>query len=248
MAATIVAAKQEAGPLGQVARVVDTFVAPSATFRDIPRSSAWWLPFVLISLAALAMTVTIDRRVGFDQAAETQVRLNPSLEAQLSDLTPEAREAQMHGRTLGFRYSFYAAPVFVLAIAAAGALVLWGSFNFGLGAQTKYGQWLCLWMYCALPRVLASLITVAVLYFGASPESCDVTNPVGTNLGYYLGDVPAWVRTFLSFADVIGIWVVALLSMGGAIIAKVKLGQAAAVVIGWWLLIVLVRTALAAAF
>ena len=37
-------------PLSQVERVVDTFVAPTATFTDILRSTSWWLPFLLLVL------------------------------------------------------------------------------------------------------------------------------------------------------------------------------------------------------
>ena len=38
--------------LSQLERVVNTFVAPTATFKDILRSTSWWLPFVLTVVAA----------------------------------------------------------------------------------------------------------------------------------------------------------------------------------------------------
>ena len=131
---------------------------------------------------------------------------------------------------------------------ALAALVLWASFNFGLGARTTYGQIFCLWMYCSLPRLLASLITVIMLCFGGSPESFNLKEPVGTNLAYYLPDASPWLKALLGFGDVIGIWVLVLLVIGGAIVAKKSIGQAAAVVVGWWLLIVLVSVAATAAF
>ena len=40
----------EIQPLSQAARVAGAFVAPSKTFHDIPRSAAWWLPFVIVLL------------------------------------------------------------------------------------------------------------------------------------------------------------------------------------------------------
>lgn len=234
--------------LSQTERVVNTFVAPATTFKDILRSTSWWLPFVLMTLAAVAVTVSIERKVGWEQVVETQVHMSPSQQSQISSLTPDQQAIQMHRMSIGYRYVSYASPLIVLAFSALAALVLWASFNFGLGARTTYGQIFCLWMYCSLPRLLASLITVVMLYFGGSPESFNLKEPVGTNIGYYMPDASPWLRSLFSFADVIGIWVLVLLILGAAIVAKVKVGQAAAVVVGWWLLIVLVSVAGTAAF
>jgi hypothetical protein len=49
-------------------------------------------------------------------------------------------------------------------------------------------------------------------------------------------DASPAVKAALSFFDVIGLWQLALLVIGTAIVAKVSKGKAAAVVVGWWLL------------
>jgi hypothetical protein len=72
-------------------------------------------------------------------------------------------------------------------------------------------------------------------------------NPVGTNLAYYMPDAAPWLRTILSFFDVIGLWVLALLVIGTAIVAKVPRSKAAMVVIGWWLFGLIVMTGIAVA-
>ena len=47
---------QAAGPgLSQVERVVDTFVAPTKTFKDILRDSSWWLPYLLGALVGCCL-------------------------------------------------------------------------------------------------------------------------------------------------------------------------------------------------
>jgi hypothetical protein len=196
----------------------------------------------------LAVAFTIDKQVGFEQVSETQIQMNPKQAEQLADLTPEARADRMRIVVLSYRYGTYASPMFLLALSAFAALVLWVSFNFGLGARTTYGQMLCLWMYCWLPHLLSGLVTIVRLTLGGGAENFDLKMPVGTNLGYYFADAPAWLRSLFGFVDIIGIWGLVLLVIGGAIVAKVKVGQAAAVVIGWWLLIVLVSTAATAAF
>jgi len=234
--------------LSEVERVVDVFVAPAATFRDILRSASWWLPFALTVVAMVGVTVAIQRQVGWDQVVETQIQMTPSMQSQMTSLTPEAQADRMHTMVLSYEYSAFAAPLIVLALSALAALVLWASFMFGLGSKASYGQILCLWMYCSLPRLLASVVTVATLYFGGSPESFNIKDPVGTNLAYYLPDAPAWLREFLGFGDAIGLWVLALLVVGSSIVAKVKPGQAAAVIVGWWLLIVIAAVSVTAAF
>jgi len=234
--------------LSQLERVVDIFVAPTATFRDILRSTSWWLPFVLMSVAVLGISFTIEHKVGWEQVVETQIHMNPAQQAQMAELTPEVQAQQMHRMVLGYRYASYAYPVLMLAGSALAALVLWASFNFGLGARTTYGQMFCLWMYCALPRLLAAAITVLMLLFGGSPESFNLKEPIGTNPAYYMPDAWPWLRAALGFFDVIGIWVLVLLILGGAIVAKVKVGHAAVVILGWWLLILAISVAAAAAF
>ncbi len=86
------------------------------------------------------------------------------------------------------------------------------------------------------------------LFFGGNAEAFDVKNPVGTNLAYYLPDAGPGLKSALSFFDVIGIWCLVLLVIGTAIVAKVSRGKAAAVVVGWWVLILIISAGMAAAF
>ena len=238
----------EAHPgLSQAERVVDAFIAPSKTFTDILRSTSWWLPFLLATVFSLASAYVIDKKVGFDTVAQNMVHDNPSQEEKLSSLEPKQRAAQMHGMTVGTRYTTYASPVFILLISAAGALVLWASFNFGLGAKTTFGQMFTVWMYASLPRLLTSIIMIVTVYFSGNAEAFNLKNPVGTNPAFYLPDAAQWLKTLLSFADVLGLWVLALLVIGTAIVAKVSRGQAAAVVVGWWLLVLIASVGVAAA-
>jgi Yip1 domain len=234
--------------LSQIERVVDVFVAPTVTFKDILRSTSWWLPFVLMTLATIGVTVAIQHRVGWEQVVETQIHMSPALQSQMGSLTPDAQAQRIHMMVLSYQYSSYMTPVLMLAFTALAALVLWATFNFGLGASATFGQFFALWMYASLPRLLSALVTALMLCFGGSPESFNLKEPVGTSVGYYFPDAMPWLRALLGFFDVVGIWVLVLLVIGGAIVAKVKVGQAAAVVVGWWLLIVLVSVAATAAF
>ena len=239
---------QAAGPgLSQVERVVDTFIAPSKTFKDILRSTSWWLPFLLMLLVTLGSTVVVEKQVGWDRVSENQIHQNPKAEERLASLTPEQRAAQMHLSANITRYISYCSFLLVLLFVAIFALIYWASFNFGLGAKTTFGQMFAVCMYAGLPRLLTGLLSILTLLFGNSADSYDVRNPVGTNLAYFMPDSGPALKAALSFFDVIGLWNLVLLIIGMAIVAKVSTGKAAAVVVGWWVLLMLISVGIAAA-
>ena len=232
--------------LSQVERVVDTFIAPSKTFTDILRSTSWWLPFLLAVIVSIGATFTIDRQVGFGRVAENMVLDSPKQEEQMQSLPEDQRAARMHSIASFTKNISYATPVIILLLSAVGALINWASFNLGLGARTTFGQMFCVWMYASLPRLLIGLLTIVTVIFGGNTESFNLKNPVGTNLAYFMPDASPWLKTALGFFDVIGIWNVILLVMGTAIVAKVSRGKAAAVVVGWWVLIFILSVGSAA--
>lgn len=236
------------GRLSQVERVVDTFVAPTKTFTDILRSTSWWLPFLLAVVVSLAMTYVIDKQVGFDRVVENVVHDSPKQEEAMAEATPEVRTVQLRRMATGYRSVSYAFPLFILAVAAVAALGLWATFNFGLGARTTFGQMFAVWMYASLPKALTAVLTMVAIYFGGNAEGFDLKNPVGTNPAYYLADAPSWLKSGLAYFDVIGLWTLVLLVMGTAVVAKVSRGKAAAVVIGWWVLLLVISVISTAAF
>jgi hypothetical protein len=237
----------ESRPLSQAERVVDTFVAPSKTFTDILRSASWWLPFLLAVIVTIGSAFAMDQKIGFDHIAEQAIDQNSATAEKMAELTPAARAHQMHVIGLSYKYSSYAAGVFVLLISAVGALVLWASFNFGLGAKTTYAQMFAVWMYAALPRLFTGILNIIFVYAGVNTENFDLKNPVGTNLGYYMQGSSAWLKTAMSFFDIFSLWTLALLVIGCAIVARKSKGQAAAIIVGWWVVVLLVTVGVTAA-
>ena len=66
---------------------------------------------------------------------------------------------------------------------------------------------------------------------------------MGSNIGYYLmgGESPKWLVELLSAADLFSIWTAVLLTIGVSTVAGIKRGAAAAVVVGWWFVFVLLK-------
>ena len=241
-------AVQEGRPLSQVERVVDTFVAPSKTFKDILRSTSWWLPLLILVVVTMGSSFAIDKKVGFEAVAEHQMTKSPSGAERMQAMDPEQRSHAIHVSAMVTRIFTYASFIPIMIIVSLEALVLWGSFNFGLGAKTTFGQVFAVILYAGLPRIFISLLTIIFLFAGGSTDNFDIQNPVGTNVGYFLGDSGAALKVAGSFLDVFGLWSLALLVIGMAIISRKSMGQAAAVVVGWWFICLLVLTGVAAAF
>ncbi len=243
-----IAVAEGGAPLSQVTRFVDTIVAPRKTFTDILRSANCWLPLVVMLILTVGWTYSIDKTVGFAAAAEQQMQKNPKAEEQMAQLTPQQRAQRMSMTASITRYSTYASFVFVVIFVSLEALLLWASFNFGLGARLKFSQVFAVVVYAGIPRYLLWIISAIMLFSGVGTDNFDLRNPVGTNIGYYLTDSPQWLQTAGQFFDILGFWSLALLVLGMAIVAGKKISQSATIVIGWWVLILIIVTGFSFAF
>jgi hypothetical protein len=237
----------EVPQLGPWERVMDTFTAPSSTFHDIRRNANWWLPFILIVCASLLFVWSVDHQLGFEQVAQANINRNAQAQQRMSTEPAAQQQQTLHIIAVTTRIVSYASPVAILIFGLIAAGLLMVSFNMGLGAAASYKEYLAVWFYAGLPLLLKYVIAAIALFAGVSASDFDIRNPVGTNIGWYLSsDTPLWLRTLLSHVDVFTIWVVVLLVIGCAIVAKVKRSRAALVVVGWWILIILVSTVAAA--
>jgi len=234
--------------VSQGMRVVDAFVAPSKTFTDILRSANCWLPIVLIIVIFAGWAYSIDKKVSFEAATETQISKSPSQADALQQMPPDQRATQMRMRTIGTRWFTYGTGLIVLIGVALEALILWGSFNFGLGAKTKYPQVFAVIVFAGLPRYLTWVLSSILLFAGVGTENFDMRNPVGTNIGFFLGDSAKWMQTAGQFFDVLSFWSIALLIFGMAIISRKKIAQSATIIVGWWVLILLISVGVSAIF
>lgn len=238
---------EEAKGLSQVERVADTFAAPSKTFADILRSSSWWLPFLILLVISAASALAIDRKIGFDHVAEHTMQQNPKAADQMAQLSPAQRAAQIRIAAVVTKDMTYAGGIMLLIVAAIVGLLMWASLNFGLGARTTFAQNFAVFFYAYLPHLFLGLLNIIFIYAGVNTESFDMNNPVGTNIGYYMTDSAQWVKTGLSFFDIFGLWSLALLVIGSAMISRKSKGPVAIIVVGWWVIMVLAITGLAAA-
>ena len=234
-------------PLTQADRVFDTFVAPTKTFADLRRNRSWWLPLLILAAFSYLFTLTAMSHVGPQRLAESALRNNPSQNERLQQATPQQRAQTLRFTAIAMQVSFFAWPLFVLIMSSLGALLLWVGFNFILGGSGTYAGMFAVMMYAWLPSIFRSVLSTAMLFLG-DPESFNINDPIGTNPGFYMGtSSPAFLKSVLGSVDVFSIWIFALMAIGGAIVARVKIRSGMILVFTTWLIVVLLKAAVAAA-
>src|SRR6185437_3686991 len=97
----------------------------------------------------------------------------------MADLTPEQKAQSVKVQVAVTKYISYGGVALITIFLALYSLILWASFNFGLGAKTTYGQVFAVTMYAALPYLVISILTILTLTLGGNAEAYDYKNPVG---------------------------------------------------------------------
>lgn len=239
-------AAPEAHPLSEVARVVDTFVAPSKTFADIRRSASWWLPFLLTVIVSIFFTAAVGKQVGWETIARQNVEKNHFAADRINSLPKDQQAIAYENAAKQTKIFSYGFSILGLGFAALFALLWWASLNFGLGAKAKYSQILAVVFYAGLPKLLIYGLAAVLLFAGVGLDNFDMQNPIGTNIGYYLPATSPALRAAGSFFDIFGLWALALAVLGTAIVCQKKPSQTAIIVVGWWLLGLILITGAAA--
>jgi|HubBroStandDraft_4_1064222.scaffolds.fasta_scaffold36990_2 hypothetical protein len=249
MAESVLQPEASTQPLNEAQRIVDVFVAPSKTFTDILRNGAWWAPFLILIIISTAFNFTVQKKIGWAAVYDNSINASPKMKQMIANLPPDQ---QATARVKGIArqpYTGYGAPVFTLIFTAIFALLVWPTINFGFGGTAKFGKIFAVFMYTNLISYGARfLLAIIAIWVGLSPESFNINNPVGTNIGYYLagGDSPLWLVTLGAFFDIFGIWALVASAIGCSVVGRVKRGGAYAAVFGWWALFMLAIVGLVA--
>lgn len=240
------AVASEQRPLSEVARVVDTFVAPSKTFVDIRRSASWWLPFLLAVIVSIFFCAAAGKQVGWETMAQQNIARNHFAADRINSLPKDQQAIAYQAAGRQTKIISYAFPLLILVLGLLISLLWWASLNFGLGARAKYWQIVAVYFYAGLPKLLIYILAAVLLYAGVGVDNFDMQNPMGTNLGYYIPATSPALRAAGGFIDVFGLWAIALAVMGTAIVTGKKYSQTAIVIVGWWILGLILATAGAA--
>ncbi len=232
-------------PLSEPARLLNTFVAPAATFADIRRNPRWWVPWLLLSLTAVGYFALLGRTIGFDRIALTEIQRSSRFE-QFEQLSPEQQQRQAEIAARVTRYVGFAAPLTTLLVYLLVSAVLMAVFNFGAGAEVSSRQAMAITLYAALPILLMYAAGMVALMVGVDPDGFNIRNPVASNPAYFMD--PAHNKFLYGIAsalDVFAIWSIALTGIGYSALSKLKRSTAIFIVAGCYLIYKLAASALA---
>jgi len=238
----------EPAPLSEGARIINTFIAPSKTFTDLRRNASWWAPWLLISIVSMALIYVVGKQIGFEQITRNQIA-HSSRADQFDKLPADQQAKQIRLSSTIMRYAAYGNPLVVLLVFLITTVVLWVTIKVGTGGDTSFKAAYAIMMYASLPGIIGGILGIISLYAGVNPEGFDISNPVGTNLAYYLDPETTgkFVRGMASALDVFTIWTIVLIGIGFACTSKVKRSTAIGIVAGWYIFYKLVASGLAAA-
>jgi hypothetical protein len=239
----------ETTSLSELARIINTFFAPTKTFTDLRRNASWWAPFLIIAIVSTLFVYTVDQKVGFRKVAENQIQAQPKQADRMERMPAEQREKAMQQQVNFTKIFSYVFPLFILIWYAIVAGVLLATLKFGASVDVKFKTLFALCIYSSVPSLLKTLLAILSLLAGVNSDSFTFQNPVATNPGYFVDRAAHPVLgSLLTSFDIFTIWTLALAAIGITCITKVKSGTAFAIVFGWFGVLVMIGVAFTAAF
>lgn len=237
----------EEARIGAVGRLGGALFSPRPTFQDIARKPSWLSPVILYCVLALTVIAIFTQRVGWERFLREELERS----AQFTQLPPDRQQARIEqaAKTAPI-FGAVGAVVFNILGPVVVAGVLMAAFRTLSGAEVNYRACLGIVAHAYMPLGVSGLLAVVVLLL-KDPETVDLKNLVSSNVAAFLGsDAPRWLQSLGSSLDLFSFWVIALLATGfsAASPKKIRVGSALGVVVAFWLLYVLAKAGLAAAF
>ena len=209
-----------------VARIFGVLFAPDATFASIARRPTWVAPLVVLLVLSFCSGFILSSRIDWGAPAREAVE-------QQKNASPEAAErAERMANTIG-KFIAYAGPIFLVIIMLAVSGILLVAFRL-FGGEGNYLQAWSVTLYAYMPSCIKSIIFFAVLLIkggtGISPLA--LVTMVRTNLAF-LFDPKTQPMAFslASNLDIFSLWVMVLLIIGFAHVARVSKAKSAVIVV-----------------
>lgn len=145
---------------------------------------------------------------------------------------------------------YVGAVAFTFVGAVLEAAVLMGVFNMIGGSRIPFKTSLSIVSYAWVPLIIAQILGILLLFI-KDPATVDIQNLVASNAGAFLSDDAAkWLAALCSAIDIFSFWSMGLMGVGFSATnpRKITFGKAFGTVFACWLVYVVVKVGLAAAF
>ena len=228
--------------VNHVARLLGVFHSPGETFADIAKAPTFWLPMLLLTVLGAATFIAAAQRIGPEQLVRKEM-------ARFADRIPPERLQEAVDRSVRFFWTRYAA-VFVVSpiifLAAAGVILILANFVFG--GSSSFKQMVAVVTHGWLPGGLSALVGIVVIFLKA-PEDIDLQNLIAANLGVIVpSETSKFLHAVATSLDLFVFWQIFLIATGVAATAKLSFTKSLIAVLIPWVLLVLIKSAVVAAF
>jgi hypothetical protein len=246
--ATLQQAPEAPEKVNSFGRIIGVIFSPKETFQSIVRKPNWLLPAILLCVVSLSVVAAFGSRPGAWQAYMEAQFANSSRAQQMA---PEQRERAIEMQVKYapmFTYPVVLVVDFLLVLTIAA--VYWVVFSMGVGIKMNFKTSLGITAHSWVPFILSGLVAIVVVLL-KDPSTIDLNNPLAADVGAYLptGTSKALIAACHSL-DLFSFWVLGLFAMGYSAVSPKKLsfGGALGWVVGVWLLYVIGKAGIAAAF
>jgi hypothetical protein len=240
-----------AGSDSSVGRIFGALFSPKPTFEAIVRRPTWVLPLILIVCVSVTVIFIFGHRVGWRDFMIRQDQQSARTQKQMESMTAEQREKMIDTQTKWASIITYPAVVlgtFIYAVIIAAVLML--AFNLIYGTKIGFVRSLAIVAHSWVPGIIGGLLAILILFL-KDPSTVDLNHLVASNGGAFLGDdSPKWMVTLLTAFDLFVFWNMILMAFGfsAADPKKISFAKALGTVVGLWLIYVVVKVGLVAAF
>jgi hypothetical protein len=229
------------------ARIFGAIFSPKPAFASIVQRPTWVVPVILGCILFIAVVFAFTQRGGWPSFFQKQMADNSSVQ----QMTPEQRENMLEKQVkyapiFGYFEGVVIPPVAALLTAA----VLLGIFNLTGSTQTTFKISLAIVAFAWSPWLIHGLLSILIIFL-KDPATVDLQNVVASNVGAFLPEGSSkWLVALLSSIDIFAIWTLLLLAIGFSATnpKKLSIGKAFALAAIGWLVFVLIKVGLTAAF
>ena len=238
---------EPSAPVSSFGRVLGAIFDPKPTFASIAERPTWIVPVVLSTIMFLGVVGVFSARGGWPSFFQKQ----DAKSSRFQQMTQEQQEKTYEGQVkYGPRFSYGEGVVFPILSVVIVAAIYMLLFRLAAATEVPFATSMGIVAYAWMPFLIHGLLSILVLFL-KDPATVDLQNLVASNPGALLGDDAAkWLVALLSSIDIFTIWVLVLLGIGFSATnpKKVSFGKAFGVVLSAWILWVIVKVGLAAAF
>ena len=229
-------------------RLFGVLVSPGETFRSIAERPTWLPPLLLLVLLGVIVGFEVQMRTDPEEMVRGQ------LEAIKMDVPQEQVDKMIEdaeSRTTAGKAGLAAfGAVFQVALYAVVAVLFWIGFRL-FGSEMDYLRSLATTLHGYMPIAVASLINLPLMLSRESLTFEEVMSGgvlVSSLKALAPEDASPVTEMLLGSVDLFTIWVLVLLTIGYKQVAKVSTAVASGIVILFWLIYVVGKVAIAAAF